>query len=85
MHAFPSSRAITHVNNFEHKWKIKTNKDKFQVINIGRHSTVDILHHNIEHSTSGKVLGFNIYSTSIAKHVAIRRNITTHNLTNFAG
>ena len=53
MHACTTARAITHVNTFEKKWKIQTNKDKFQVINIGRHRTVDIPHYNIEHSTTG--------------------------------
>ena len=55
MQAYTTSRAITHINNYEHKWKIKTNQDKFQVINIGRYDTVDIPRHNIEHTKSGKV------------------------------
>ena len=80
MHAYTTSRAITHVNTFEKKWKIQTNKDKFQVINIGRHSTVDIPHHNIEHSTTGKALGLNLYSTSFTKHVTHRRNIANAQL-----
>ena len=75
MHAYTTSRAITHVNRYEHKWKIQTNKDKFQVINIGTHRTVDIPHHNIAHSTSGKALGLNIYSTSLTRHIKQRRNI----------
>ena len=57
MHAYRTSRAITAINTCEKKCKTQTNKDKFQVINIGRHETRNIPHHDISHTTTGKVLG----------------------------
>ena len=80
MHAYTTTRAITHINNYENKWKIKTNQDKFQVINIGTHNTVDIPHHDISH-TSGKVLGLKVNSTSFVGHIKQRRDIANAQLT----
>ena len=54
MHAYTTARAITHVNTYEYKWKVQTNNDKFKVINIGTHSTVNIPQHNIAHTATEK-------------------------------
>ena len=78
MHAHATSRAITHINNYEHNWKIKTNEGKFQVINIGTHKTVDLPHHNTEHTNTGKVLGLHIFSTSFKGHITIRNVANAH-------
>ena len=79
MHAHATSRAITYINNYEHKWKIKANEDKFQVINIGTHKTVDI-QQNIEHTKAGKLLGVYIL-TSFKRHITKRKNIANAQLT----
>ena len=81
MHAYRTSRAITAINTYEKKWKIQTNKDKFQVINIGKHATRDIPHHNISHTITGKVLGLNIKSTGFTHHNKVRKNIAQSQLT----
>ena len=58
-----------------------TNKDKFQVINISRHGTRDIPHHDISHTTTGKVLGLSIKSTGFTHHNKVRKNIAQSQLT----
>lgn len=76
-HALLTKRAIENVDNFEHKWKIQTNKSKFQVINLGRMhpSNINLNDRRIEHSKEGKVLGLKITPTGFATHARYRQQI----------
>ena len=77
-----TSRAITQINNFENKWKIKTNVEKFTVIPMYRKNKSDIIIDNnkINYQKKGKILGLNFNTKGIIPQVAIRRNIALHNL-----
>ena len=46
MLALKTKRAITQINNFENKWKIKTNVEKFTVIPIYRKKSDIIIDNN---------------------------------------
>ena len=54
-----TARDINKINEFEFKWKIKTNIDKFQVIPISRKGLkkVTVNNHTHEFANMGKVLG----------------------------
>ena len=77
-----TKRAITQINNFEKKWKIKTNVEKFTVIPMYRTRKTDIIIDNnkINYQNKGKILGLNFNTRGILPQVAIRRNIALHNL-----
>ena len=70
-------RAIESINNFENKWKIKTNQSKFQLIAIDRIKPPDITVSNtiIKHSREGKVLGLTLTCTGFTKHIRNRTQL----------
>ena len=57
-----TARAIKTIDDFEYKWKIKTNKDKFKVVSIGRTKNEDIRLGDgiIQRTNEGTVLGLDI-------------------------
>ena len=62
---------IMKINEYERKWKIKTNKNKFKIIPIAVKKKNDIYidGEKIEYSQSGKVLGLTIGRTGIGPHI----------------
>lgn len=66
-----TAREIEKVNEFEKKWKIKTNQIKFQIIQIARTKPAEIRVGNTryEHQTEGKALGLTMTRNGFAKHV----------------
>ena len=82
-HSLQTARAIKTIDDFEYKWKIRTNRDKFKVINIGRTKTIDIILNDrtIRHSNIGTVLGLDITSNGYVKHISKRINIAKAQLT----
>ena len=78
-----TQRAIQTINDYEHKWKIKTNTMKFQVIPIARQNPPPIRINNtdIPYSREGKILGLTITPTGIRKHVLDRVNKARATLT----
>ena len=72
-----TAREIKNINDFEKKWKIKTNGKKFQIIPIdkGKRKLSDVLVDGdiYRYSYEGKLLGWNITTTGGASHVKIQR------------
>lgn len=83
MHHANTIRAIDTINRYEHKWKIRTNKDKFQIISAGtcRHKQLHTQDATIEYSTTAKVLGLKITNTGYSAHVKERIHIANSTLT----
>ena len=80
--ATTTTQAITDMNNFENKWKIKTNTNKFKIIPIARKKTFPIViqHRNIEYSSQGKVLGLTLGSRGLQTHAKTRAAIASRSL-----
>ena len=87
IHAHPSkshamrdlsmNRAINTIINYENKWKIKSNQDKFKILNIGFANKRKIMINNneIKHATAEKVLGLTLKSSGINQHITNRINL----------
>ena len=74
MHALITARAIAEVDQFENKWKIKTNAAKFQAISYGRKNPPDIRLQNraIAHTENGTMLGLKLSNSGLSTHVTNR-------------
>ena len=83
LHSLQTARAIKTIDDFEHKWKIRTNRDKFTVMNIGRTKQIDIrlTDRTIRHSNIGTALGLDISSNCFVKHFSKRINMAKAQLT----
>ena len=70
-------RVIESINNFENKWKIKTNQSKFQLMAIDRIKPPNITVSNkiIKHSREGKELGLSLTCTGFTKHIRNRTQL----------
>ena len=77
-----TEREINKINEFEFKWKIKTNIDKFQVIPIGRKGLkkVTVNKNTHEFSNVGKVLGTTITKSGFSQHASNRINLSKSKL-----
>ena len=77
-------REITNINNFEHKWKIQTNTNKFTIIPIAMRKTepVTINNTHIPYSYSGKILGLHINFRGFSQHIKAMRTKSTAALSN---
>ena len=66
-----TEREISKINQYENKWKIKTNLDKFQIIPILRKGLkkVKVDNNTYEFATTGKVLGTVISKNGFTSHV----------------
>lgn len=69
-----TEREIRRVNDFEHKWKICTNIDKFKLISISksRPSNININGRRINFNNDAKILGLTIGRTGVIKHIEER-------------
>lgn len=69
-------REITKINEFENKWKIKTNTSKFTVIplTINKTHPITINGTNIPYSNKGKILGMHINTRGINIHIKHIKN-----------
>ena len=56
--------AIEQINNYENKWKIQTNINKFQIMNVSRRNTAPVIVNwkEINYTNKTKILGMT-YST----------------------
>ena len=72
-----TQRAITQINQFENRWKIKTNTSKFTLIPISYRPSTPVTINNltIPFSSAGSVLGLTISSTGYQSHVT--KNVNT--------
>ena len=83
-----TTHAIGQINDYENKWKIQTNLDKFSTINIARLKTDDLTinDNDLPYKRNAKVLGLTFNSRGLTKQVDIRRAIarkTQHRLYRF--
>ena len=71
-----TERAITAINEYERKWKIATNKTKFQVIPLCKNivAPLNIEGEPVRYDTSGKLLGLKIGKSGLTHHVNDRVN-----------
>jgi hypothetical protein len=83
MHSLITARAITEVDSFENRWKIKTNGAKFQAISFGRKINKDIRLPNriVQHTDIGTMLGLKLSNSGLTPHVTGRANIARAQLT----
>ena len=73
---------INRVNEFEKKWKIKTNTTKFKLIRLAAktHEPVTINQQNIPYSNKGTILGLQFSSQGIQTHVTKIKQKAEHTL-----
>lgn len=66
------AQEIKRVNQYEKKWKIKTNKNKFTVIPVAQYKTADLIVEDdlIEYKKEGRLLGLKITRRGITKHIS---------------
>ena len=69
-----TEHAIKQINEYENKWKIQTNIDKFTIINIIRHKTnnIHINNRHIPYSKTGKILGLQLSKHGYTNHITAR-------------
>lgn len=72
--ALQTSAAITSINEYERKWKIATNQDKFQVIPLAKYTPypLRVEGRGIEYSVKGNILGLELGKTGLRGHVNAR-------------
>ena len=83
-----TTQEIEKINNYERKWKIKTNKSKFKIIPIAvqKKNNIIIDGEVIEFSGNGKILGLTVSRNGINKHInniATKAKIALHDLYRF--
>lgn len=66
-----TERAILALNNYEKRWKIKTNQDKFQILHISKKNPlpINIDGTDIRFTNKVKLLGLTLKRTGIGAHV----------------
>ena len=74
--AIYTGRAIDNITNYERKWKIQTNMNKFQLVNFLHINTTSVLAEDefieIPHQEKGTVLGLHITRRGFKHHVSHR-------------
>ena len=86
--ALYTARAIDNITNFERKWKIQTNMNKFQLVNFLHINTepvmVDDESTNIPYNQKGTVLGLHITRHGLKNHVTHRIRCATYHVAQLA-
>ena len=69
-----TERAIESINEFEKKWKIQTNSNKFQMLSVSKLLPPDIVidGNQIQYANNINILGLNWKRTGINNHIPIR-------------
>lgn len=69
--ALKTKREIEKVNSYEHKWKISTNINKFQLLSISALTPAEVVinNHRINFSNNCTVLGFKMSRTGFTCHI----------------
>lgn len=70
-----TERAITELNDYERKWKIKTNSNKFQVLHISKRNPLPLIINQtaLQYVRETKMLGFKLKSNGLSAHVKQQR------------
>ena len=65
-------KEITHINQYEHKWKIKTNTTKFSILPIALKKTTPVYIEGklIPYSNKANILGLKLGIHGFSKHIA---------------
>ena len=75
--------AIEQINNYENKWKIQTNINKFQIINVSRRNTAQVIVNrkeiNYTKKKKKKILGMTYSTHGISPQVEIRKAMAIGN------
>ena len=68
-------REINSINEYEARWRIKTNVTKFTPISLGNYKTIplNVDNNNVEYQKDGKSLGLKISTTGYCKHIQDRK------------
>ena len=74
---------IEQINNYENKWKIQTNINKFQIINVIRRNTAPVIVNKkeIKYTNKTKILGMTYSTHGISPQVEIRKAMAMKTLT----
>ncbi|KAF2345423.1 Reverse transcriptase domain [Trinorchestia longiramus] len=77
-----TTKAIAQINDYERKWKIQTNVNKFKLIAISRRKKQEVHVDGIPfpYDKSGKVLGLHLGSQGYTSHITQRKAIAQNNL-----
>lgn len=69
-----TTREIERLNNYEYKWKIKTNQTKFQLLHISKHNSppINIEGRNLVYSQEATVLGLKLNTRGFTPHIRSR-------------
>ena len=69
-----TKHAIEQMNNYENKWKIQTNINMFQIMNISRRNTAPVIinRKEINYTNKTKILGMTYSTHGISPQVEIR-------------
>lgn len=83
-----TERAINELNNYERRWKIRTNKNKFQILHVSKHRPlpINVDGNNIDYTPTAKLLGLTIKKTGISSHLKQKKilaNLTLQKLKRF--
>ena len=80
--ALRTTREIKRINDFETKWKIRTNKNKFQLLSVSATKPHEIVIDgtNIPFTDRAKILGLTLTRTGLTAHVQERKRIANHQL-----
>ena len=75
--------AIEQINNYENKWKIQTNINKFQIMNVSRRNTAPVIinRKEINYTNKTKILGMTYSTHGISPQVEIRKAMAMKTLT----
>ena len=75
--------AIEQINNYENKWKIETNINKFQIVNVSRRNTAPVIvnRKEINYTNKTKILGMTYSTHGISPQVEIRKAMAMKTLT----
>ena len=75
--------AIEQINNYENKWKIQTNINKFQIMNVSRRNTAPVIFNRkeINYTNKTKILGMTYSTHGISPQVEIRKAMAMKTLT----
>ena len=81
--ALKTQREIEKYNEYEKKWRIRTNLRKFQVIpiSITKPEDLSIQQEPVEYKTQGKILGLQLQRNGIHNHISNRIKLAEHKLT----
>ena len=78
--ALKTVREINRLNEYENKWKIKTNSNKFQLLSVSKSKPplIRINNQNIQYVNEVKILGLSIKRTGIVNHIKHKLNQAKH-------